>query len=295
MKFLKTNINSIILIDDSFFISKKDFYFNNIDHLNNSLSNLNDDSNFDYELPDEFINHDDHLQNKLIIISRAADLAEKFHSFFHFEEAYFHFSYAEFLSNLKENFVEKVIYHFENSIKQFRFNEFVHLKLIQFCQKHQGLDSKINQAILRFESLFGKKFDMSLIQNFEIKRQFDSFEAYVKFAISPSKNYLKIIDHDKIKEFFFKKENFYNQFDKFIFEYEQSLMTNNLELNKDFLMKQGEKSIEMIGFAHKNYHENAARIYYNYSKIYNILGENVKSKNLMIKVKNLNPNFAFDF
>ncbi len=45
---------------------------------------------------------------------------------------------------------------------------------------------------------------------------------------------------------------------------------------------------------HNLYHHNAAKIYINYSLIYKMLDQEMHSKNMIIKAKNLDPKIVFE-
>jgi 2-amino-4-hydroxy-6-hydroxymethyldihydropteridine diphosphokinase len=72
MNLLKLNINKILLLDEYNFNSP----LNNIDYLNNQAALV------------------ESLEEKLKLLTRAAEIIEKFHSFFHFEQSYFHLKLA---------------------------------------------------------------------------------------------------------------------------------------------------------------------------------------------------------
>jgi hypothetical protein len=287
MHFLKTNLNQAILIDESFFEDKESF-LNNIDYLNNVL--LNEDEKAKEILKGTIFDDEDVLQRKLIIISRAANFAEKFHSYFHFEEAYFHFVYANFLVKFHapgspQEELQKIIDHFEISIKQFKFNEFVHFNLIEFCKKNFD-ESKQKQCIQRFESLFQKKYEKrDGFADFKYERQFRSFEEYIQFALSCSKNHLEKIRPQIQKKFL--EKNFYSSFEKFSSFSNFFISSQHQDLSK--IKEIGDEFLKEISEAHKAYHQNAAKIYYNYSIIHEALNQKMHSQNLLRKVQNLDP------
>jgi hypothetical protein len=308
--FLKTDINKNILLDDSFFQNQK-YILKNIDYLNNILLNIDNfehiinnlDLSINNEIKNFFINIKslDIIESKLMIINLASILSEKFHSFFHFEQAYYHFLYADFLTSIynkqtifsKEIILDKIINNFEASIKQFRFNKLVHYKFIEFLKKNNDIDNsdKIDFCLKRFESLFFKKY--SEMENGEInlfkKRQFEYFTDYIKFALSI--NDCDLNDLKDIIENKFSEKNFYSCFEKFI-TYKKLFESNNLNeaiIDYQQIIKIAENAISLISLFHQNYHKNSAKIYYNYSIIYKLLNQDLKSNNMIIKVKNLDP------
>lgn len=290
MHLLKTNLNEAVLLDESFF-QNDESRLNNIDYLNNVL--LNCDEGFQKQTIHPIFDHEDFLQRKLAIVSRIANLVEKFHSYFHFEESYFHFVFANFLIEfynnsqlnffvpLEELFGQKIIDHFEFSIKQFRFNEFVHFKLVEFCKKN-SYKQKFEQSIQRFESLFQKKYnEIDRFQDFKYERQFNFFENYIQFSLSCTGEYLESIK-PKIQNKFSEK-NFYSNFEKFSLFF---LKKNSIS---EDVKKIAEEALKQISLAHAAYHQNAAKIYYNYSMIYKAMNQDIQSENLLRKVKNLDP------
>ncbi len=192
MVFLKTNINNAILLNDDLLRLNK---LNNIDYINNLLlpsvemneflrGSLKNDI-FEGFLLDEKL---DLNQKKLLIINLAGSLCEKFHSYFHFEGAYLYFFFANFLMIQKNwnDYVEKIIAFFNASIKQFRFNKLVHLKLIQFYEENLLDNENTKLCIDRFNSLFDEKYNQINSYNFEYRRQFETFRSYIKFATNIS-------------------------------------------------------------------------------------------------------------
>jgi 2-amino-4-hydroxy-6-hydroxymethyldihydropteridine diphosphokinase len=85
MKLIDLNINEILLLGDYEFQDS----FNNIDYLNRTAISEND------------------LGRKLELLSLATILVEKFHSFFHFEQSYFHLKLAILSANIGDKKQEK--------------------------------------------------------------------------------------------------------------------------------------------------------------------------------------------
>lgn len=279
MKFLEINFNKWILISESFF---KDNNQKNIDFLNNVLF---------FDKINEFHKNKDFLEDKLKILEEIIKSIEKFHSYFHFEQAFFHFFYADFLSNFNsEKFLEKIIQNFELSIKQFKFNEIVFMKYIEFCKKNL-LEDKTNELIKKFEDLFHKKYE-SYYQNNILKKQFKSFEDYIMFALDFSKEEISKIQKEILEQK--SEKNFYNCFENF-----ENLSKDNRNYScKNFLNKTtevAESSIQLISDSHQKYHENAAKIYWNYFLVLKFLDKEIESKNILNKVKNLDPKLLENF
>lgn len=92
MKFETTAINKIILLENYNFQNP----YNNIDYLNQLCIDEED------------------LEKKLYFITSAIGKLEKFHSYFHFEQSYFHLGLALLLPEKKDKF----FYHLDRAIFQ---------------------------------------------------------------------------------------------------------------------------------------------------------------------------------
>lgn len=208
-KFLTVQINSCLSLTDD--LLQNDM---NIDLLSKSLQNS--------DLP---------LQNKLNIATTCVNLCEKFHSYFHYEQSYFHLLLAKHLSDENEK------------------NEQLEKAIFQDPLNHEA-KSLLNCRLIE------KKYE----------RDLQSFKDFL-FFVGVKEN---ISIHTL-------QNSYWSYFEK----YQQ---TNDIEFLK--------KALDTIAEAHKNYHTNAAKIYYNRHIIFYELGNEILGKNDLVKTKNLDSSIA---
>lgn len=161
------------------------------------------------------------LYKQLELLSLAAKKSEKFHSFFHFEQSYFHTQLALLLKSQGQEIEAQK--EFEKAL----------------FQDHLNIQAKEFLSLGNSQVTYG--------------RLFNRFIDYVKFATE--------------EEFDAEKSFGYWRFDH------------------DSL----EEIISDIKSRHLLYHQEAAKIYYNRSLVFKALGEEVLSKNDIVKAENLDP------
>lgn len=159
------------------------------------------------------------LYKQLELLSLAAKKSEKFHSFFHFEQSYFHTQFAVFLKSQGQELEARK--EFEKAL----------------FQDHLNIQAKEFLSLGHSEVKYG--------------RLFNSFIDYVRFAAEEE------LDAS-------------HSFGYWCFHHDSF-----------------EEIIADIKSRHLLYHQEAAKIYYNRSIVFNALGEEELSKNDIIKAENL--------
>lgn len=124
---------------------------------------------------------EDQLQNIDYLVDRgfhlqAAELCEKFHSYFHFESAYFYYHYA--LELEKQEKMEEAVKNYRNCIFQSHLCSGAHINLINLLQK-LGQKKEQEEAI-SYAQLFSIDLNTPKIP----ERPFKKFSNYIKFATS---------------------------------------------------------------------------------------------------------------
>lgn len=144
MKLLEININKYLLLENVIFKNQ----YNNIDDLNKKMLSLSNTS------------------EQLSLLNLATSLVEKFHSFFHFEQSFFHLQLA--ISLLEKNKIPEAKMQLESAIFQDHVNE-------------QAI------ALLNDSKTPIKPY----------KRPFQNFIEYIKFATNEDQELLEEIDYWK--------------------------------------------------------------------------------------------------
>jgi len=224
---MKTDINKALLLRDEHFDDEN----NNIDFLNNTAM------------------AQESLQEKHNLIVHATKIVEQFHSYFHFEQSFFHNLYAGYL--VKQKQYDKATQEYKAAIFQDHLNKNAHIGLIDL------LDGEDKEGTLKYAASFNLNLNERVA---EYQRPYDNFSDYLTFATSSSRDYISSLSL-AIPEVFGK--------------YEEG---DNLE-----------QIIKDVAIRHKLYHKNAAIIYYNYYLILLELSEDDLAKNALRKSKNLDP------
>jgi hypothetical protein len=176
--------------------------------------------------------HDGRLAppQRFVIASKCVRLCEKFHSYFHFEQSYFH------------------------------------LLLAKRTKSKQALEEAIIQDPLNREAIhYLEKPDKEFI-GMPYKRDFRNFLDFLEFAIG-----------DTAVNVPYPQGSYWDMYEKY-------LVSNDI---KDL-----HKTIEIISAAHKTYHMNAAKIYYNRHLCFLEMDNEILAKNDLIKARNLDKNVA---
>jgi len=203
------------------------------------------DCNIDYLT--QQLHSDISIEDKLSIATRCVNLCEKFHSYFHFEESFFHLLLAK------------------NTDDQ------------ECCIKE--LDAAIFQDPLNYEAknLLYKKLpisDMRLhdhrhtsdIKEEEYSRYIKNYRNFLSFAIGDT----ALITDPPIDSYWYNFEQY-----KIIPE------VKTLQFITD-----------LISVSHRQYHTEAAKIYYNRYIVLDQMGSDILAKNDLIKSKNLDSNIV---
>jgi hypothetical protein len=167
---------------------------------------------------------------RLVITTKCVRLCEKFHSYFHFEQSYFHLLLGK---------QTKLIQAFEEAVIQDPLNR----EAIHYLEKPE-------------KEFIGMPY----------KRDFRHFLDFLEFAIG-----------DTVVDAPYPQGSYWDFYDKY-------LISNDV---KDL-----HKTIEAISAAHKIYHINAAKIYYNRHLSFLEMDNEILAKNDLIKAKNLDKNVA---
>lgn len=199
-----------------------------------SLSETNfSDKNYNIDYLASQLYLDISSQEKLLLATRCVVLCEKFHSYFHFEQSYFHLLLAKRCSDSQERLTQ------------------LELAIVQDPLNHEA------KSLLSNEQSEDAK---------DYTRDFKSFADFLMFAAGKTATAGS-----------WPSESYWYYFD----EYQQ---TNKLEL----LIK----TVETITSAHKSYHTEAAKIYYNRHLIFAEMGNDILAQNDLIKSRNLDPSVA---
>lgn len=231
MPLIKSNINSFLLLKNFHFA---DFY-ENIDFLNKKAI-LETDCN-----------------KRLLMLIRATSKVEKFHSFFHFDQSFFHLELA--CKYFEQNRIEEAVEQLKAAIFQDPLNSNAKYML--------EMKKKIN---------FDKQYS----------RPHNSFVDYISFATMNNKlNKEKCINAD------FSPYDFYAQNDNISISKDNYwLLWLAYKKNEDDLSIL-ETVIEKIRFCHQGYHAEAAKLYLNRALTFWNLNKHELAKNDVIKASNL--------
>ncbi len=235
MEFISTSLNPHLLIQDSYFEYPEN---NNIDLIISNLITSNQ------------------IAERRNFISAAIKNIEKFHSYFHFEQSFFHTQYAKYLFRQME--IEKAIDQYKLAIFQDHLNIEAHKGLIMLLPEN---------SVESLEAIeYAKRFNIKISDNVleEYQRPYLTYEKYVAFATHSSGDFIKNLS--------LPKNRYY----------------------ENVIPKKLDEVIASISFRHKQYHKNAAIIYLNYC--YVLLGskEEELAKNALIKSRNLDPEISKD-
>lgn len=230
MKLLELNINKCLLLEKFNFTNP----YNNIDWLNaKAIATEN-------------------LEEKLKLLNLAASQLEKFHSFFHFEQSFFHLQLAiKYLELGKE---EEADIQLEAAIFQDHVNgQAISLKQTQSLRHVE--QSETSKGCFRDPSLTLEDDDLPLVDSHQVyKRVYNSFAQYLKFASG---------------------EDFTEEYD------EESYWAFKQDLYGI------ENIIEEIKKLHLAYHQESAKLYLNRAIIFKKIGNNELAKNDLTKAHNL--------
>jgi len=235
MKFLSTNINEALSLQDYYFADQGE----NIDHLTNSLAQ---------SLP---------IGNKLSIATSCVELCEKFHSYFHFEQSYFHTSLAKLYLELQST--EDAVRQLEKALFQDPLNgEALHLLVRTWSQSE-------NPAEVEKYQKHCISHNVNPDDGRSYSRNFRNFTDFLKFAIANP------VERAPIEESYWAA-------------YEKYQTSSKIE----YLME----TVEQAAKCHALYHANAARIYYNRHIVFCELGHHDLAKNDLFKSRNLDSNVS---
>lgn len=159
------------------------------------------------------------------IMNEQIHFFEKFHSYFHFEQSYFHLLLAK--------------------------------SSLEICE--ENLKAAIFQDPLNYEAM--ELLGEVKMQKIPYTRDFQNFNDFIKFCALQNNPQMS--------------ETSYWYF------FEQYLQTKNLDLLV--------QTVNAISAAHKKYHEEAAKLYYNRHLVFYEMNNEMLAKNDLIKARNLNP------
>lgn len=159
---MKTDINKALLLKDEHFDDEN----NNIDFLNNAATAL------------------ESLHEKHNLIVHTTKIVERFHSYFHFEQSFFHTQYAKYLEETKQ--YDKAIAEYKAAIFQDHLNKNAHMGLIDL------LDGEDKDVALKYAASFN--LDLNSAQKYQ--RPYDNFAGYLSFATSSSHEYISTLNLD---------------------------------------------------------------------------------------------------
>lgn len=234
MEFTGTELNKHLLLKDSYFEDPR----NNVDFTISDLPNIMD--KFD--------------RKKSILY--AIENIEKFHSYFHFEQSFFHTQYAKYLSFIGDE--ESAIEQFKLAIFQDHVNTEAHTGLVGLL--------KVNSPEWLGATEYARKFNVKISNASldEYKRPYSTYKQYINFATSSSAYFIESLELPK---------NIYYE---------------------DLAVEEYKNAIADISFRHKQYHKNAAIVYLNYFTLLLEIKEIELAKNALIKSKNLDPEVTQD-
>ncbi len=232
MEFLSTNIKNCLAILDTHFVDLEE----DIDLLSHRLISTHK------------------LEEKLLIATKCVDLCEKFHSYFHFEQSYFHLLLAKLYLERDEK--DDAIKQLEKSLFQDHLNHEALDLLIKYYNETQD-----NDELEKYKN-HASSYMVKIGRTEVYSRNFSDFEGFLKFALSDP-----VFNEPESQSYWVM--------------YEKYLKSPSV----DHLIK----TIDIISKNHALYHNNAARIYYNRHLIFQELGDIGLAKNDMIKSKNLDP------
>ena len=186
------------------------------------------------------------------LISFSIKNIEKFHSYFHFEQSYFHLIQAEYLLEGGNYILAKEQY--EHAIFQDHLNIKAHKGLVNLLENSLQKDAAIE---------YSKKLGLDInLRSKEYGRPYKNFADYLIFATNSSPGFVRSLD-----------------------------LSTNL-FYEDFKKSDISNILKDISYKHKQYHKNAAIIYYNYYLILTSAGKFDLAKNALIKSKNLDPEIS---
>ena len=167
---------------------------------------------------------------RLVIATKCVNLCEKFHSYFHFEQSYFHLLLGKQMNSKKA---------FEDAIIQ----------------------DPLNNEARHYLERVGIEFT-----GIPYQRDFKNFSDFLSFAIG-----------DTAINAPYPQQSYWDFYNKYITKWD---------------VKDLEKTIEAISVAHKSYHMNAAKIYYNRHLCFLQMDNKILAKNDLVKAMNLDKNIA---
>lgn len=214
-------------------------------------------------------------QEQLKYLMIAAELCEKFHSYFHFEQSFLNLQLAEKLEQNGE-LVEAASYY-DQAIFQDHLNKRAHLKLLN-CYKLLDEPDKIIEL-----QNYQRRFNIELEDDHHYKRPFATFAEYIKFATNTTFSFETMTETEWAcilpYDYYQHKKILPNKVDNFWLSFLCYNITDEIKSLK--------RSIDLIKNAHDQYHQNSAKIYYNRSLIYTNLSMPELAKNDIIKANNL--------
>ncbi len=234
MEFISTELNKHLLLIDSYFEDPR----NNVDFTISELPNITD--KFD--------------RKKSIL--HAIENIEKFHSYFHFEQSFFHTQYAKYLSSIGD--VASAIEQYKLGIFQYHINAEAHTGLVELLKANS---SEWLEAI-EYARKFNVKISSASLDGY--KRPYSTYKEYINFATSSSKYFIESLE---------LPSNIYYE---------------------DLAVEEYKSAIADISFRHKQYHKNAAIVYLNYFILLLDIKEIEIAKNALKKSKNLDPEVTKD-
>ncbi|MDZ5760895.1 hypothetical protein [Lyticum sinuosum] len=275
---IKTNINDSLSIDNARFINNN----KNIDNLINNAAKLlvnifNSKENkliFNNEYLKIIINQDinndindynSKLYEIIDVIETAANLSEKFHSYFHFEETYLQIKIGDYHFYNKDYIY--AINSYRHAIQQYHQNQIGYLKIIK-CYNELINESIIKKNVeninIYTQSIQDLKkeaekyqicLDINNVNEDLSQRPFEKFSEYLKFC------------ECDINDFSLKKNSYWDILDRY---------PNHNSMQYDILT---EATVDLKK-RHANYHRNAAIIYYNLGQIYALIAKLVENKKI---------------
>jgi hypothetical protein len=203
------------------------------------------DCNIDYLA--QQLHSDIAIEEKLSIATRCVNLCEKFHSYFHFEESFFHLLLAHNVDN-QELYIKEL----EAAVFQDPLN-------------YEAKNLLLNILPIGDDKLHDHRY-IGGIKNEKYVRDIEDYSQFLLFAIGDR----AIISQPPVGSYW-----------------------DYFELYKtDYQIEALQSTVDTISIAHKLYHSEAAKVYYNRHTILQQIGSDILAKNDLIKSKNLDSNIA---
>ena len=219
-------------------------------NINQCLS-LRDENFSDHDCNIDYLTQQLHsdisIEDKLSIATRCVNLCQKFHSYFHFEESFFHLLLAQNTDNQE-----------------------LHTKELEAAVFQDPLNYEAKNLLLKTlpigdDKLYDHRY-IGEIKNAKYLRDIEDYSKFLLFAIGD-----RVIITDP------PVESYWYYFELYKAEYKIEALRS---------------TVDAISIAHKLYHIEAAKVYYNRHTIFDQVGSDILAKNDLIKSKNLDSNIA---